>query len=74
MEDVNEAVKAFNYHKKARKTTSQIPSPIEERMIALEEVMNKSIADAARQAVPVGGQDRTPLRGVLYKPRSEIFS
>ena len=53
MEDVNEAVKAFNCHKKAWRTMSRNPSPIEERMIALEEVVKKSIADAARQAAPV---------------------
>lgn len=43
MEDVNEAVKTFNCHK-AWKTMSQI----KERMMALEEIVNKSLADSAR--------------------------
>ena len=39
MEDVNEAVKAFNAHKRAWTEMSQKKSPIEERMMALAEVV-----------------------------------
>lgn len=35
MKDVNEAMKAFNYRKNARSIIVQIPSPVEERIMAL---------------------------------------
>ena len=52
MEDVNEAVKAFNCHKKAWAAMSQIPSRIEERIMALEGVVKRDIGDPARNAAP----------------------
>ena len=52
MEDINEAVKAFNTHKRAWTEISQKKFPIEERMMALEEIVKKSLADPARKAAP----------------------
>ena len=52
MEDVNEAVKAFNCHKMTWKNLCQNLSTIEER-IKLPEIVKKSLADPARQADPV---------------------
>lgn len=48
MEDINESVKALNYHKKTLTMMSQIPSQIGEGMIALVEVVKKSLANFAR--------------------------
>lgn len=48
MEDVNEAFEEFNYHMKPLTTMSQVPSPMEERMIVAEEITNNSLADSAR--------------------------
>ena len=52
MEDVKEAAKAFNAHKSAWTEPSQKKSPIEERVMALEEIVKKNLADPARNATP----------------------
>ena len=62
IEDVNEAVKAFNSHKRAWKEMSQKTFPIEERMMALEEVFKKRFADPARKAAPTVTSGALPSR------------
>ena len=52
MEDVDEAVKVFIAHKRAWTVMPQEKSPIEERIMALEEVVKKSLAVPARNATP----------------------
>ena len=50
MGDVDEAVKALDAHKRNWSGVSKKMSPIEERMMALEEVVKKSFTDSARKA------------------------
>lgn len=52
-EDIAEAVRAFNAHNKAWKEMQTMKSPIEERMLALEEAVKKSLAEPARNAAPI---------------------
>ena len=62
-EDVNEAVKAIkaiNALKLVWTEMSQKKSPIEEGMMALEEVVKKSHANSARQAAPVVSSGKPP--------------
>lgn len=46
-EEIAEAVKDFNSHKKAWEEIKTTKSPIEERMVALEEVLKKSLTESA---------------------------
>ena len=50
MKNVNDAMKAFNCDKEAWTAMCQISSLIEERMMALEEVVKNSLADPVRNA------------------------
>ena len=59
---MNEAVKAFNAHKRAWTEMSQKKSPIKERIMALEEVVKKSLADPARRAAPAVVSGALPPR------------
>lgn len=49
-EEVAGAIKAFNLHKKEWEEIQVKSTPIEERMLALEQVVKKSLADTARKA------------------------
>ena len=51
-EEIAGAIKAFNTHKKAWDEMNTKSSPIEERMLALEEAVKKSLVDPARKAGP----------------------
>ena len=53
MWDVNEAVRTFYCHKRAWTVMSQYTSTIKERMMALEEVVKKEVADPAKKSAPV---------------------
>ena len=59
MEDVNEAVKAFNAHKRAWTEISQ-NFPMEKRMMALEEVVKKSLEDPTRNASSAVASEMPP--------------
>ena len=47
MEDVRESIEAFNCNKESWIAMSKDPSPIEERMMPLDEFVKKKLADPA---------------------------
>lgn len=48
--EINETIKAFNAHKKAWEEMKTTRSPIEERILALEEVVEKSLTEPPQKA------------------------
>ena len=62
MENVNEPGKAFNAYKRSWTDMSRKTSPIEERIMTLEEVFRKSLADPARKVAPAVTSGAPTLR------------
>ena len=51
-EEVNEAVKAYDIHKKSLTTMYCNTSPVEEGIMALQKVVKSCLAEHARKALP----------------------